>query len=152
MLVQDSEGHIVNTASAAGLVSSSGMGIYNVSKHGVVTLSETLALELAARGAKLKASVLCPSWVNTRIMDAERNRPQTLQNAPEEQPISPELAAMVQAARQLLQAGRAPSQVAEMVFDAIRQEKFYILTDPTTKQGVQLRMEAILQERLPTDM
>jgi hypothetical protein len=69
-----------------------------------------------------------------------------------EQPISPELAAMVQAARQLLQTGKAPSQVAEMVFDAIRQEKFYILTDPTTKQGVQLRMEAILQERLPADM
>jgi NAD(P)-dependent dehydrogenase (short-subunit alcohol dehydrogenase family) len=153
MLAQDTEGHIVNTASSAGLVASSGLGIYKVSKHGVVTLSETLALELAARGAKLKASVLCPEWVNTRIIDAERNRPQALQNALEEQHMSPEMAAMVQAMRQwLAQAGLPPSQVAEMVFDAIRQEKFYILTHPTTKQGVQLRMEDILQERMPTDI
>ena len=153
MLAQDTEGHIVNTASSAGLVSSSGLGIYKVSKHGIVTLSETLALELAARGAKLKASVLCPEWVNTRIIDAERNRPQALQNALEEQHMSPEMAAMVQAMRQwLAQAGLPPSQVAEMVFDAIRQEKFYILTHPTTKQGVQLRMEDILQERMPTDI
>ncbi len=153
MLAQDSEGHIVNTASAAGLVSSSGMGVYKVSKHGVVTLSETLALELAARGAKLKASVLCPEWVNTRILDAERNRPQALQNAPQEQHMSPQMAAMVEVARQWVQAGLPPAQVAEMVFDAIRQEKFYILTHPQhTKQGVQLRMEDILQERMPTDI
>src|SRR5207248_8286700 len=96
MLAQGSEGHIVNTASAAGLISSPGLGIYKVAKHGVVTLSETLALELAARGAKLKASVLCPEWVNTRIMDAERNRPQGLRNAPAEQPVRPELVATVQ--------------------------------------------------------
>ena len=156
MLAQESEGHIVNTASSAGLVASSGLGIYKVSKHGVVTLSETLALELAARGARLKASVLCPEWVNTRIMDAERNRPQALANSPQEQRTSPETAAMaemvIQVMRQLAQAGLPPSQVAEMVFDAIRQEKFYILTHPTTKQAVQLRMEAILQERMPTDI
>src|SRR5438105_4561275 len=139
MLAQDTEGHIVNTASSAGLVSSPGLGIYKVSKHGVVTLSETLALELAARGARLKASVLCPEWVNTRIMDAERNRPRALQN--EGQQMSPEMTAMVQVMRQLAQAGLPTSQVAEMIFDAIRQEKFYILTHPTTKQGVQLRME-----------
>ena len=156
MLAQESEGHIVNTASSAGLVASSGLGMYKVSKHGVVTLSETLALELAARGAKLKASVLCPEWVNTRILDAERNRPQAVQDAPQEQQMSPETAAMaemvIQVMRQLAQAGLPPSQVAEMVFDAIRQEKFYILTHPTTKQAVQLRMEAILQERVPTDI
>jgi len=153
MLAQDTEGHIVNTASSAGLVASSGLGIYKVSKHGVVTLSKTLALELAACGAKLKASVLCPEFVNTRIFDAERNRPQALQNAPQEQPTSPEMEALLQAARQwLAQVGLPPPQVAEMVFDAIRQETFYILTHPTTKYGVQLRMEDILQERMPTDI
>jgi NAD(P)-dependent dehydrogenase (short-subunit alcohol dehydrogenase family) len=153
MLAQESEGHIVNTASAAGLISNPGGGIYAVSKHGVVTLSETLALELAARGARLKVSVLCPEWVNTRILDAQRNRPQALQNAPEEQQMSPEMAAAVQQfLRQLVQAGLAPSQVAEIVFDAIRQEKFYILTHPTTKRWVQLRMEDILQERMPTNV
>ncbi|HEY6407695.1 MAG TPA: SDR family NAD(P)-dependent oxidoreductase [Ktedonobacteraceae bacterium] len=152
MLAQDTEGHLVNTASSAGLVSSSSLGIYKVSKHGVVTLTETLALELAARGARLKASVLCPEWVNTRIMDSERNRPQAFENAAEEQLVDPESEIMVQVIRQLVQAGLPPSQVAEMVFDAIRQEKFYILTHPTTKQGVQLRMEDILQERMPTDI
>ena len=127
--------------------------MYKVSKHGVVTLSETLALELAAHGSKLKASVLCPEFVNTRIFDAERNRPQALQNAPQEQPTSPEMEALLQAARQwLAQVGLPPPQVAEMVFDAIRQETFYILTHPTTKYGVQLRMEDILQERMPTDI
>jgi NAD(P)-dependent dehydrogenase (short-subunit alcohol dehydrogenase family) len=151
MLAQDSEGHIVNTASAAGLISSARLGIYKVSKHGVVTLSETLDLELAARGAKLKASVLCPGFVNTRILDAERNRPQALQNAPEEQQMSPEMPTMLNVGRQLVQAGMAPSQVAEMVFDAIRQERFYIFTHKTTKQLVQARMEDILQERMPTD-
>src|SRR5947209_4283023 len=117
MLAQDSEGHIVNTASSAGLISSSGLGIYKVSKHGVVTLSETLALELAGQGARIKASVLCPEWVNTRIMDSERNRPQALQNAPEEQQqMSADVAARIQEVmRQLAQAGLAPSQVAEMV-------------------------------------
>jgi NAD(P)-dependent dehydrogenase (short-subunit alcohol dehydrogenase family) len=151
MLAQDSEGHIVNTASAAGLISSARLGIYKVSKHGVVTLSETLALELAARGTKLKASVLCPGFVNTRILDAERNRPQALQNEPEEQQMSPEMSTMLNVGRQLVQAGMAPSQVAEMVFEAIRQEKFYIFTHKTTKQLVQVRMEDILQERMPTD-
>src|SRR5262249_47177663 len=144
---QDTEGHIVNTASAAGLISAGGIGIYSVSKHGVVTLSETLALELAERGAKLKASVLCPEWVNTRIMDAKRNRPQALQSATKEQQISPETVDMAQTIRKFVQKGIPPSQVAEMVFDAIRQEKFYILTHPNTKQGVQLRMDDILQER-----
>jgi NAD(P)-dependent dehydrogenase (short-subunit alcohol dehydrogenase family) len=156
MLAQDSEGHIVNTSSGHGLISSAGAGIYRVSKHGVVSLSETLALELAARGAKLKASVLCPGFVNTAIMDAERNRPQTLANAPEEQQVSPEAAALAearaQASRQLIQAGLAPSQVADLVFDAIRREQFYILTQPELNRlAVQLRMDDILQERMPTD-
>jgi len=152
MLAQGSEGHIVNTASSAGLIASSGLGIYKVSKHGVVTLSETLALELAQRGAKIKVSALCPEWVNTRIMDAERNRPPALQNTPEQQQVSPEVAAAVQFIRQVVQAGLPPSQVADTVFDAIREEKFYILTHPTTKFAVQLRMEDMLQDRGPTDI
>ena len=152
MLAQGSEGHIVNTASSAGLIAGSGMGIYKVSKHGVVTLSETLALELAQRGAKIKVSALCPEWVNTRIMDAERNRPAALQNTPEQQQISPEMEAAVQFIRQVVQAGIPSSQVADTVFDAIREEKFYILTHPTTKFAVQLRMQDILQDRGPTDI
>jgi NAD(P)-dependent dehydrogenase (short-subunit alcohol dehydrogenase family) len=152
MLEQNSEGHIVNTASAAGLVSGPGGGLYKVSKHGVISLSETLALELAARGARLKASVLCPEWVNTRILDAERNRPAAFQNAGQEQIMSPEQVAMKEAMRSQVQAGLSPSQVAEQVFEAIRQETFYILTHPATSQAAQLRMEAILQQRMPADV
>lgn len=153
MLAQGTEGHIVNTASAAGLISGSRQGAYKVSKHGVVTLTETLALELAAGKARIKASVLCPDFVNTRILDAERNRPAALQNASQRGPLSPADAARVQAIKGLLQQAMQPSQVAEMVFDAIREERFYILTHPTsTKKAVQLRMEDILQERTPTDV
>lgn len=152
MLAQDSEGHIVNTASSAGLVSSAGLGIYKVTKHGVVSLSETLAHELRAKGAKISASVLCPWWVNTNIAESERNRPANLQNTEGEKPVGPETEAALQAVRQAIQAGMAPSQVAEIVFDAIRQGNFYILTDPIVKQFVQLRMEDILQDRYPTDI
>lgn len=151
MLAQKSEGHIVNTASGAGLTSHAGQAAYTVSKHGVVALSETLALDLAAQGARLKASVLCPGWVNTRIADAGRNRPQALQNAREQEPVQPAIASMVQASQQSVRGGTSPLQVAEMVFDAICQDRFYIFTDPTIKPGAQLRMEDILQERQPTD-
>jgi NAD(P)-dependent dehydrogenase (short-subunit alcohol dehydrogenase family) len=78
MLAQDTECHIVNTASMSGLVSMPGSGAYNVTKHGVVTLSETLHREFAERGAKVKVSVLCPGIVNTRILESARNRPKHL--------------------------------------------------------------------------
>ena len=89
MLEQRSEGHIVNTASMAGLTYGPGQSIYKVSKHGVVSLSETLYYELALRGASLKVSVLCPGLVSTNILDAQRNRPARLQDASVEEPLSP---------------------------------------------------------------
>lgn len=124
MLAQNTEGHIVNTASVAGLLSNPSAGIYQVSKHGVVTLSETLYQELALTGAKLKVSVFCPGFVNTRIADAERNRPVELQNDPEEEKRNPEREALMQFLRQAVQAGMPPHQAAEMVFRAIRDERF----------------------------
>jgi NAD(P)-dependent dehydrogenase (short-subunit alcohol dehydrogenase family) len=75
MLAQETEGHIVNTASMSGLLTAPGLGAYLVSKHGVVALSETLSHELAQRRAKVKVSVLCPGWVNTQFSEAVRNRP-----------------------------------------------------------------------------
>jgi NAD(P)-dependent dehydrogenase (short-subunit alcohol dehydrogenase family) len=124
MLAQNTEGHIVNTASVAGFLSNPSVGMYQVSKHGVVTLSETLYHELALMGARLKVSVLCPGFVNTHIMDAARNRPVELQNDPNEEKGSPESEAMMQFARQAVQAGIPPHQAAEMVFRAIRDERF----------------------------
>ncbi len=152
MLAQKEESHIINTASAAGLIASTGLGTYKVSKHGVVTLSETLALELAERNANVKVSVLCPLWVNTRIIESERNRPSALQNAPTDQPPSAETLAAMQALSEVVKAGISPAQVADTVFEAVRQETFYILTNPATKAAVQMRADDIVHERMPRNI
>jgi len=150
MIAQDTEGHIVNTASIAGLTSGPGLGIYKVTKYGVVTLSETLYHELALRGAKIKTSVLCPGFVKTRIMDGARNRPARLQNDPAEVKMGPESVALIQFMLQAVEAGMSPQQVADIAFQAIRDETFYILTHPETKEAIRVRMEDMLQERNPT--
>lgn len=149
MLEQDSECHLINTASMAGLIYGSGLGIYEVTKHSVVSLSEALHFELANRGAKVKVSVLCPGYVNTQIMDSERNRPEELRNDPGDVKLNPEHEAAEETLRQTILDGISPDQVADQVFEAIRQDQFYILTHPKMKRLVQKRMENILQERNP---
>jgi len=146
-LVEQGEGHVVNTASIAGLTSAPMMGPYNVSKHGVVTLSETLAAELSLHGSPVKVSVLCPGWVNTRIHEADRNRPAELQ------PPADADTTMADMGRQmlegLLKSGLQPSEVASKVLDAIREERFYILTHPEMTPIIQHRMEDIVEGRNP---
>lgn len=150
MLSQDDEAHIVNTASVAGLLSPPGMGIYCVSKHAVVTLTECLHHDLASRSDKVKASVLCPAYVPTGIHDSERNRPEELRNAAREK--SEEEQAREAALRHAVQSGRiSAEQVAESVFEAVRDERFYILTHPKIKGAIETRMMDILLERAPTD-
>jgi NAD(P)-dependent dehydrogenase (short-subunit alcohol dehydrogenase family) len=149
MLAQDTEGHIVNTASLSGLISFPKGSVYAVSKHGVVTLSETLHHELAERGGKVKVSVLCPGLVNTRIMDCARNRPERLATTA---PLDPVAAAAWETLRQQLQTGMPPARVADAVFQAIREERFYILTHPEGKEWIRTRLEDILQERNPTPL
>lgn len=149
MLAQDTEGHIVNTASIAGLLPYHPGAPYHVTKHGVVALSEQLYYSLAQRNAKVKVSVLCPGWVNTRIMDSERNRPGELQNEPGNLPPGPEQEAIVQSMHEAAQAGLSPRQVSDHVFNAIRSEQFYILTHPEFNSVIQQRMENILQQRNP---
>jgi NAD(P)-dependent dehydrogenase (short-subunit alcohol dehydrogenase family) len=148
MLAQDTECHVVNTASMAGLISCPGLGIYKVTKHGVVALSETLYHELAERGAKVKVSVLCPGLVNTRIMESARNRPGDL---PTTEPLDAASGAGWEMLRQLVPAGMPPGQVADAVFEAVREDRFYILTHPEEKGYIRKRMEDILQERNPTN-
>jgi NAD(P)-dependent dehydrogenase (short-subunit alcohol dehydrogenase family) len=146
MLAQDTECHVVNTASMAGLISCPGLAPYKVTKHGVVTLSETLHHELAERGAKVKVSVLCPGVVKTRIMESERNRPGRLGTAEPSQSAS---GSGWETLRQLVEAGMPPAQVADAVFQGIREDRFYIFTHPEDKASVRTRMEDILQERNP---
>lgn len=146
LLAQGVEGHIVNTASMAGMISGPGMATYNVSKFGVVTLSESLHHELTMLGSPVHVSVLCPGFVNTHIFDAARNRPAELAETAN-MPGSEE---MEQLGRQLLAAGSPPSLVADIVFEAIRNDRFYIFPHPEWKQFIRARMEGILEERNPT--
>ena len=141
--------HIVNTASMAGLISGPGLGAYKVTKHGVVTLSETLYQELAERGAKVKVSVLCPGIVNTRLMESARNRPGHL---PTREALGPASEARWEGLRHLVPAGMPPAQVADAVFEALRKDQFYILTHPEGKAAVRTRMEDILQECNPAGL
>lgn len=145
MLEQDVESHIVNTASIAGLISFFGSAPYHASKHAVVALSEKLHYDMAVRGSKVKVSVLCPGWVRTRIIESRRNRPAELEDDPAEIVMTPEMAAALEEYRQACEAGMSPDKVANYMFQAIRDEKFYILTHPEFTPHVKARMDAILQ-------
>jgi len=149
MLAQDTACHIVNTASIAGLISAPQLGSpYLVTKHAVVALSEHLQCTLAERHAQIDVSVLCPGWVNTAIMDSERNRPHELQNEPA--PPNPGDDAIEREIRTALQSGMSPNVVADFVFRAIRSGRFYILTHPEASVLVQQRMEGILGDGILT--
>ena len=149
MLAQNTQCHIVNTASLSGLVSFPRGSVYAVTKHGVVTLSESLQHELAERRGKVKVSVLCPGLVQTRIVECGRNRPERLAATT---PMGPVEAAGWETLRQQMQTAMPPEQVADAVFQAIREERFYILTHPEGKDWIRTRMEDILQERNPTPL
>lgn len=149
MLEQGDECHIVNTASMAGLISGPALGVYKVAKHGVVSLSETLCCELALMKSKIGVSVLCPGGVNTRIMDSERNRPAELRNESAAGSAHPAVAQAEAMLHRLVGAGMPPSDVAGMVFDAVREGRFYILTHEDWKTHVLKRMGDIVHGRNP---
>jgi NAD(P)-dependent dehydrogenase (short-subunit alcohol dehydrogenase family) len=149
MLEQNEPAHIVNTASVAGFLASPAMGVYNASKHAVVALTETLYHDLAIVGGPVGCSLLCPAFVPTGIAQAERSRPEGLRND------SPLTASQQMADKQLTKAvegGRVSAKdVAEMTFDAVREQRFYVLTHPKILASVQLRFDDILGLRNPTD-
>lgn len=148
MMAKGEEGHIVNTASVAGLLSQPGLATYNASKHAVVTISEGLHHDLALRQSRIKVSVLCPAWVKTRIAESERNR--TGGEKTDLSKLDPVTAQIGMAVVNAVQHGIAPEKVADDVFAAIEAERFYILTHPQIKPAIQVRMEDILAERSPT--
>ena len=142
-LVAQGEGHIVNTASVAGLLNPPFMGVYNATKHAVVSLSETLHGELAMTGSGVGVSVLCPGWVNTRIHEAGRNRPEGETGAAEVD------AGFLDVVGGLLANGLDPDDVAGMVLDAVRANRFYVLTHPTWTPMVVERVERIARGEDP---
>jgi NAD(P)-dependent dehydrogenase (short-subunit alcohol dehydrogenase family) len=148
MIASGEECHIVNTASIAGLVSPGFFGPYNVTKHAVVTLSETLLAELTASDAKIGVSVLCPGWVQTRLHEADRNKP----GGDEDEPTNPIQEALRSAIAGLLEGGITPEQVAREVAEAIRENRFWIRTHPEMEPAVKVRCEAIIAAETPPAM
>ena len=137
MIEHGEDGHVVTTASLAGLIR--GAGPYGVSKHAVRALAESLNSDLVARGAKIRSSVLCPGFVNTNIGKSERNRPSNLTQlqAPlEDIENSPIMA--------LLRNGKEPSEIADIVIEAIRDDLFYILPHPAWDDTLKTYFEEIL--------
>jgi NAD(P)-dependent dehydrogenase (short-subunit alcohol dehydrogenase family) len=149
LLANGEPGHIVNTASVAGLVNPQMMAVYNVSKHGVVSLSESLFHDLRLVGAKVGVSVLCPAFVPTGISDSERNRPAAMGN---EAPPTASQQALKSQLDKAVSSGRiSAEQVAQMTFEAIREERFYVITHERMMPSIELRLQDVVARRNPTD-
>ncbi|MYM94195.1 SDR family oxidoreductase [Duganella vulcania] len=143
------EGHIVNTASMAGLLNAPAMGVYNVSKHAVVALSETLYQDLQLVGAPIGTSVLCPYFVPTGISQSHRNRPEDVRMT--QGPTASQLAAQAMTDKAVSSGKVSAQDVAEMTFKAVADGDFYIYSHPGALAGVQERMEHIVAGSNPGD-
>jgi NAD(P)-dependent dehydrogenase (short-subunit alcohol dehydrogenase family) len=141
-------GDIVNTASMAGLLNAPNMGVYNVSKHAVVSMSETLYQDLSLVSTQVHAHVLCPFFVPTGIHRSERNRPHNLAAA---QPTRSQRIARAMSDRAVTGGKVTAAQVAQNVFDACASNQFYIYSHPKSLASVQVRLEDIMTPRNPTD-
>jgi short-subunit dehydrogenase len=143
------EGHIVNTASMAGLLNAPTMGVYNVSKHAVVSLSETLYHDLALVEAPVKASVLCPYFVPTGISMSHRNRPDDVKMT--EGPTASQRVAQAMTVKAVESGKVSAADVAALTFKAIREGQFYIYSHPQALGNVAERMDGIVHQKNPGD-
>jgi NAD(P)-dependent dehydrogenase (short-subunit alcohol dehydrogenase family) len=142
-------GHIVNTASMAGMLNAPNMGVYNVSKHAVVSLSETLYQDLALVTEQVHAHVLCPFFVPTGIHQSERNRPQEFKH--QAAPTRSQLIAQAMSDQAVTRGKVSAAQVAQFVFDAMDNNHFYVFSHPKSLATVQTRLEDVMAVRNPTD-
>jgi len=142
------QGHIVNTASMAGLLTPPNMGVYNVTKHAVVSLTETLYQDLALVTEQISASVLCPYFVPTGINSSERNRPAHMAD---EKPTKSQLIGQAMTDKAVGSGKVSAADVAQKVFDAVGAGQFYIYSHPHALGNVQQRMEAIVMGTNPPD-
>jgi len=142
------QGHIVNTASMAGLLTPPNMGVYNVTKHAVVSLTETLYQDLSLVTEQISASVLCPYFVPTGINSSERNRPA---NMADEKPTKSQLIGQAMTDKAVGSGKVSAADVAQKVFDAVGAGQFYIYSHPHALGNVQSRMEAIVMGKNPPD-
>jgi NAD(P)-dependent dehydrogenase (short-subunit alcohol dehydrogenase family) len=145
-MIEQGEGHVINTASIAGLVAVPGMAAYCVSKSAVVALSESLHHDLTVNaGGKVKVSVLCPAWVKTKIAASERNRPSGL-DAGAEEPADKVVASAVRSA---VDSGIPAAVVAEKVYQAVLHDRFWVITHSKTKRMIEKRGRGILEDQNP---
>jgi NAD(P)-dependent dehydrogenase (short-subunit alcohol dehydrogenase family) len=142
-------GHMVNVASMAGLVNAPNMGVYNVSKHAVVSLSETLFQDLALVTDQVHASVLCPFFVPTGIHLSHRNRPAELRS--EVKPTASQLIAQAMSTKAVTSGKVSAADVAKLVFDGVEAGQFYIYTHPKSLVSVQTRLDDVVKGRNPSD-
>jgi NAD(P)-dependent dehydrogenase (short-subunit alcohol dehydrogenase family) len=148
MLAGGDEGHIVNTASMAGLTTAQFMSVYDLTKHGVVALSESMFKEFQVTGAPIGVSVVCPGLINTAIMRSSRNRPDELA---EEGKAGPMAQAFGQSLSDRLAGGYPPSEVAEQVVQGLREGRFYIVpAQPDVKSNIAIRAQDLLELRNPS--
>lgn len=144
------DGHIVNTASMAGLLNPPSMGVYNVSKHAVVSISETLFQDLALVTNQVHAHVLCPFFVATGIHQSHRNRPAGMTDA-QARPTRSQMIAQAMSEKAVTSGRVSAAQVVAKVFDAMRDQRFYIYSHPHALGTVQTRLEDVVQQRNPSD-
>jgi short-subunit dehydrogenase len=142
------QGHIVNTASMAGLLTPPNMAIYNVSKHAVVSLTETLYQDLKLVSDQISASVLCPYFVPTGISQSHRNRPAELADLA---PTQSQLIGQAMSDKAVSSGKVTAAEVAQKVFDAIAADQFYIFSHPKALGNVQARMDCIVKQQNPID-
>jgi NAD(P)-dependent dehydrogenase (short-subunit alcohol dehydrogenase family) len=143
------EGHIVNTASMAGLLNAPNMGVYNATKSAVVAVSETLYQDLKLVTEQISASVLCPFFVPTGITHSDRNRPADMRN--DAKPTKSQLIGQAMSDKAVSSGKVTAAQVAQFVFDAVAARQFYIYSHPKSLASVQVRLEDIMLPRNPTD-
>jgi NAD(P)-dependent dehydrogenase (short-subunit alcohol dehydrogenase family) len=148
MLAGGDEGHIVNTASMAGLTTAPFMSVYDVTKHGVVALSESMYKEQQLSGSLIGVSVVCPGLIDTNIMRSARNRPRELA---EEGKAGPMAQAFGQNLSDRLAGGYPPSEVADQVIRGIREDRFYIVpAQPEVKARIAVRAQELIELKNPT--
>ena len=152
MLEQQTECHIVNTASTAPLLTGAGLGSYRVTKAGVIALSETLYHELEWKNARIGVSVLYPNFVRSRLIEAERNRPAEFQDQKNKRDLAPYEKEQIKFFQEKNRNAMSPEKFADRVFQGIRENKLYIQTHPEANDDIRLRMENLLQTINPTDL
>jgi len=149
MLAQDTDAHIVNVASVAGLLPDHPCAPYQVTKHAVVSLTENLYYSLAEQDSKMKVSVLCPGWVKTEILKSERNRPPELKNKPGSVADKHKRVESYREMQDAIEKGMSVQELTDYVFRALENEQLYVLSHPEVMPYIQERMDNILQQKNP---